>query len=186
MTPATAPTFQVHWSPVPADEAGALASPGCRLLAIWPAPVNHDACFEAAGFTLFGDNGEDWEQAAEELLAHLLENLSRFGAVALTSEPLTDDPPWYLRLFRASREVPLQLQALWPMQCDSLPSFHARFGEDGAALQTGDGHFLLWVTLPDDGLDAPRFVRTISDPWPVIETELRWRSLLPGSVQHSP
>jgi hypothetical protein len=186
MIPDTPPGFQIHWSPVPADEAGDMVLPRCRLLAIWPAPVNHDACFTNAGFSLFGDNGEDWDRAAEEVLARLLENLSRFGAARLAGEPLTDDPPWYLRVFRAGRELPLQEQALLPMQCDSLPSFHARFGDSGAALQTGDGHFLLWVNLPEAGLDASGFVESVSGPWPVVETRLRWSALLPDMVRHGP
>lgn len=185
MTPVPLPTFQVHWSPVPSSEAGDMLPPDCRLLAIWPAPVNHDVCFKAAGFTLFDDNDEDWDRVAEKVLERLLEQLSRFGAMKLESIPLRDDPPWYLRPFRTGRELPLLQQALLPMKCDSLPSFYARFGEGGAALQTGNGHFLLWVTLPDAGPDSSELVRTVSDPCPVFETRLRWNALLPGSVQHS-
>jgi hypothetical protein len=175
----TPPTFQIHWSPVPSEDAGGLASPDCRLLAIWPAPVNHDVCFEEAGFTLFGDNDEEWDNAAEEVLRRVIENLSRFGAVKHVSKPLRDNPPWYLRLFQTSRELPLQQQALWPTHSDSLPTFHARFGDSGAALWTGNGHFLLWIRLPDVGPDAAEFVRTIAEPWTIVETRLRWAALLP-------
>jgi hypothetical protein len=179
MTAFTSAAFQVHWSPVPSEEAGELASPGCRLLAIWPVPVNHDACFAEAGFTLFGDNDETWDRAAEDLLRRVIENLSRFGAVKQVSPRLRDNPPWYLRLFRAGRELPLQQQALFPMHWDSLPLFHARFGDGGAALWTGNGHFLLWVSLPDSGPDAAEFVAMAAQPWPVVETRLRWAALLP-------
>lgn len=179
MTASTQSTFQVHWSAVPPDEAEGLALPGCRLLAIWPAPVNHDACFEEAGFTLFGDNDENWDEAAEELLKRVIENLSRFGAGEYLSKPLRSNPPWYLRLFRADRELPLQQQASLPMQWDSLPSFHARFGEGGAALRTGNGHFLLWVSLPNVEPALSEFVKRIAGPWPVVETRLRWAVLLP-------
>lgn len=179
MTASIPPAFQIHWSPVPPEDAEGLVSPGCRLLAIWPAPVNHDVCFEEAGFTLFGDNDGDWDEAAEELLQRVIESLFRFGAVKHIGKPLRDNPPWYLRLFRPGRELPLQQQALLPMQWDSLPSFHARFGEGGAALWTGNGHFLLWVSLPNAGPDASAFVKRIAGPWPVAETGLRWAVLLP-------
>src|SRR5690606_12844321 len=116
--------FQIHWSALPSDDAGDLAPPGCQSLAIWPAPVNHDACFEAAGFTLFGDNDEAWDRAAEGMLGRVIEHLSLFGAPRLVSAPLRDDPPWYLRPFRTGQELPLPQQALWPMQEDSLPWFH--------------------------------------------------------------
>ncbi|CAN5455974.1 hypothetical protein BH10PSE11_BH10PSE11_19990 [soil metagenome] len=179
MTAFITPAFQIHWSSIPPKDAEGLAPPDCRLLAIWPAPVNHDACFEEAGFTLFGDNDENWDEAAEDLLQRVIENLSRFGAVKQVSKPLRDNPPWYLRLFRTGRELPLQQQASLPMQWDSLPSFHAQFGGSGAALWTGNGHFLLWVSLPNDGPDASEFVKRIAGPWPVVETGLRWAALLP-------
>ena len=102
----------------------------CRLLAIWPAPVNHDVCFKEAGFSLFGDNDADWDQAAERLLARVVGILSRHGAPKLVSKPLRDNLPWYLRPFRAARELPLIEQALLPMRLDFLPQFHARFGEN--------------------------------------------------------
>lgn len=179
MTDSAQTTFQIHWSSVPPEDAESLALPGCRLLTIWPAPVNHDVCFEAAGFTLFGDNDENWDNAAEDLLRRVIENLFSFGAVKHISKPLKDNPPWYLRLFRSGRELPLQQQALLPMRWDSLPSFQARYGEDGAALWTGNGHFLLWISLPKGGPDASEFVKRIAGPWPVIETRLRWADLLP-------
>lgn len=68
MPASPSPRFQVHWSLVCQNEAGGLVPRDCRLLAIWPAPVNHDVCFKEAGFSLFGDNDADWDQAAERLL----------------------------------------------------------------------------------------------------------------------
>ena len=186
MIPACPPVFQIHWSLVPPDDAAELAPPGYRLLAIWPAPVNPDACFEAAGFTVFGDNDEEWDQAAEGLLRQVIAHLSRFGALKLVSTPLRDDPPWYLRLFRTGRELPLLEQALHPMQGDWLPSFHAQFGTDHTALRTGDGHFLLWITLPEAGLDPAGFVRKVAQSWEVLETGLDWRILLPSSASAQP
>jgi hypothetical protein len=180
MPASSAPAFQIHWSLVPQDETTALVAPNCRLLAIWPAPVNHDACFRQAGFTQFGDNDAEWDQAAEGLLRRVLEKLGRYGDPKLESQPLRDNPPWYLRPFVAGRKLPLPQQALWPMQWDSLPDFHVRFGKKGAALRTGSGHFLLWVTLPDAGSEAGRFVSEVAGPWPVLETRLRWAMLLPA------
>jgi hypothetical protein len=179
MTAPILPSFQIHWSAVLSGDAETLTSPDCRLLAVWPAPVNHDVCFKEAGFTLFGDNDDAWDEAAEDLLRRVLDSLSRFGAVKYLSEPLRDNPPWYLRPFRAAQKLPLQQQALLPMHWDSLPSFHAQFGNSGAALRTGSGHFLLWINLPNAGPDASEFVKSIAGPWPVVETELRWAILLP-------
>lgn len=179
MTLVSPSVFQVHWSLVPSSEAGELAPPGSRLLAIWPAPVNPDACFEAAGFTLFGDNDDEWEQAANAMLQQVLEHLSRFGALKLHSPPLRDDPPWYLRPFRTGRELPLLKQALHPMLGDWLPWFHAQFGAGHAALRTGQGHFLLWITLPESGLDPAGFVRSVAETPNIHETPLDWKILRP-------
>lgn len=177
--------FQVHWSFVPPEDAADLVSDDCRLLAIWPAPVNHDRCFENAGFTLFADNDDAWDQAAETLLRRVIETLSEFGPVELVSEPLLTDLPWHVRLFRKRLQRPLQEQALLPMQCDDLPDFHARFGSAGAALRTGSGHFLLWVSLPATSLPAANpvsslFVERVAEPWMMVQTPLRWSALLPG------
>jgi hypothetical protein len=172
--------FQIHWSLVPPDESAALVAPDWRLLAIWPAPVNHDVCFEQAGFTLVGDNDAQWDQAAEGLLRRVVEKLGQYGDPKLESRPLRNNPPWYLRPFVAGRELPLPEQALWPMQWDSLPDFRVRFGNQGVALRTGSGHFLLWVTLPDAGPEAGGFVREAAGPWPVLETRLHWATLLPA------
>ena len=172
-------TFQIHWGVIPPDEAAGLVSTGIRLLAIWPAPVNPDICFETAGFTLFGDNDEDWDRAAEEFLRRVIERLCRFDAVKLLSRPLRESPPWHLRPFRAERELALDQQALHPMQNDSLPAFHALFGDNGVSLRTGEGHFLLWIGLPDDTPGISEFVRDAAGPWPMLETQLRWQVLLP-------
>lgn len=186
MTLVSPPAFQIHWSILPPDDARHVTPPGCQTLAIWPAPVNHDACFEAAGFTLFGDNDAAWDRAAEDMLGRVIDDLSQFGAPRLMSIPPKDDPPWYMRLFRTGRELPLLEQALWPMQEDSLPWFHATFGGGGAALRTGSGHFLLWVTLPSAGLDPAGFVKKAAQSYDVFETRLRWASLLPDSAHARP
>lgn len=172
--------FQVHWSPIPSEDAKTLTSAGSHLLAIWPAPVAYDVCFKEAGFTLFGDNDDEWDRAAEKLLCRVIENLSHLGAVDLVSKPLKASPPWYLRPFQARRQLPLRKQALLPMSWDSLPQFHAQFGNDGAALRTSGGHFLLWVSLPEVGPGPAEFVKSVAMPWPTVQTTLRWSILLPG------
>lgn len=177
------PSFHIHWSSVLPGDVKGLASSDHQLFAVWPAPVNHDACFKEAGFTLFGDNDEDWDVAAEELLRRVIDDLSRFGPVRYLSEPLRNNPPWYLRLFRSSIELSLQQQALLPMHWDSLPLFNVQFGSSGAALWTGNGHFLLWVRLPRGGGGGAEFVNRIAGSWPVVETELRWNCLLPAGVR---
>lgn len=103
----------------------------------------------------------------------------------LVSKPLRENLPCYLRPFRAARELPLMEQALLPMRLDFLPRFHARFGENGAALSAGSGHFLFWVALPDVGEQAFELVREAAEPWPILETALRWATLIPPESSYS-
>jgi hypothetical protein len=182
MTFSKPPVFQIHWSLVSSDDAAGLVPPGGQLLAIWPAPVNHDVCFEAAGFTLFAENDEEWDKAAKDFLQRVINRLSSFGALKQINVPLRDDPPWYLRAFRTGHELPLLQQALFPMQWDNLPRFHAQFGGDRVALRTGDGHFLLWITMPDIGMAPVEFVRGVAASSEVHESPLRWNILLSGFI----
>ncbi len=129
---------------------------------------------------MFADNDAAWDHAAQGLLARVINNLSLIGAPRLVSLPLRDEPPWYKRVLQSSRELPRLEQALWPMQEDSLPWFHARFGDGGTALRTGGGHFLLWITLPDSGPEPEQFARKVAQPSDIFETRLRWAPLLPG------
>jgi hypothetical protein len=164
------------------EEAGSVAAPGHHLIAIWPSPVNHDACFEQAGFTEFGDNDEEWDAQAEELLRRVIAQLSRFGSPVLLSKPLPMRRPWY-QVFKSSPPQPLLQQALLPMHWDSLPSFRAVFSPSTAELRTGSGHFLLWVSVPTALLAEPRaFVAEVAAPWPIQQTQLRWHTLLPSAA----
>lgn len=176
------PTFQIHWSPVARQEAPGLALPNSQLLAVWPAPVNHDVCFEHAGFTLFADNDAAWDQDAETLLARVIEYLSPFGQAVLVSKPLLDDVPWYRRPFQTPRILSVHQQALLPMQCDCLPAFYALFGNRRAALRTSDEHFLMWINLPLSGPDTTQLIKSISGTWPVHQPQLRWHALIPSFI----
>jgi hypothetical protein len=45
------------------------SSPSGQLYAIWPSPVDHDLCFDAAGFADFGDSDDLWHRDFNDLVA---------------------------------------------------------------------------------------------------------------------
>ena len=170
--------FEIHWSRVPPSESRIPVARGQYLLAMWPAPVNYDECFKAAGFSNFADNDDEWDARAEDFLTRVLTELLVYGSGVLQSAPLTKGLPWYRRPFQVAPTHTLINQILLPMHWDSLPACHVSFGGNMAALRTGDGHFLLWLTLPAQGqFQLKSFLSKVAGPWPVLETHLNWRAL---------
>jgi hypothetical protein len=174
--------FTLHWSPVRSTDARAQVPAGLSLFALWPAPVNADACFTAAGFTDFGDADADWEREADRVLDRLLEQLATFGTPELRSVPITPRERVISRLFRPVEPLPLRAQVELPMQWDSLPACVLAFGDRGVTLRTGHGHHLFWITLPDagdpDAADAPTVIVQAAGSSPLLRTALDWQYLL--------
>jgi hypothetical protein len=48
-------------------------------VALWPTPVDGDACFEAAGFVEFADSNEFWDEEFEELLNRVIAFCARLS-----------------------------------------------------------------------------------------------------------
>jgi hypothetical protein len=171
--------LRVHWARV----GSGTPSPDSVLFAVWPAPVNADECFRAAGFTDFGDADDAWDEKAESLLRRVVEELGQHGEPRLHSAPLSPLPRWRDRLRgRAPGPLPLMDQLLAPMRWDSLPDAIVEFGAPAVSLRGGSGHFLLWITLPAG--EAERFqdaLPAIAGEDPLVRTDLAWEHLLPDA-----
>lgn len=138
-------SFNVHWSKVQETEDN------CELFALWPSPVSADECFQAAGFSDFGDGDDSWEENAANLLTRLLEQLATFGELELLNKPVEEPQSWLRRIFRGKvkRPVyPLRQQIELSLQWDNLPDCLVKFGDKGVTMRTGSGHHLFWITLP--------------------------------------
>lgn|GEM_PF-2036613 len=182
---ADAGTFSVHWSLVPPTVEG--SQEGTALAAVWPAPVNPDVCFEAAGFTDFGDADDAWERHADGLLERLIAELGVYGEPRLMSASLRTRPGVARRLLGGEGEtLPLTEQIQAPMHHDSLPDAVVAFGSRGVELRAGGGHVLYWITLPASELD--RFISWVlprlAGGAPLHETALEWRHLLADGGVH--
>ena len=55
-----------------------------RLWAIWPSPVDHDLCFESAGFTEFSDTDASWDSEFADLVGRLMGILENLGSATLS------------------------------------------------------------------------------------------------------
>ncbi len=176
--------FRVHWSRVAPPLAAGHVPAAAALLAVWPAPANPDACFRAAGFADFGDADDAWDEAAGRLLERVVDELRAFGEPRLRSPALRPRRGWRDRLLgRAAPSATLLDQLAMPLHRDELPDAVVEFGADGASLRTGSGHFLLWITLPEE--EVPPFLARalprLAAHHPLVRTDLAWEHLLPGA-----
>lgn len=174
--------FEVHWDEVRPPPAW--VPPGARLLALWPAPVNADACFADAGFTDFEDHDDAWDARAEALLDHVIERMARFGVPSVRPQaPVPPAPGWQcwfarLRRPRAPPEpLPLSARLAAPMREDSLPACRVDFGAAGAGLRTGDGHWLFWIMLPSSGPEPAAFAAACGGSHPLVHSALQWQRM---------
>jgi hypothetical protein len=170
--------FEIHWCEVPPPGDAPLVQQREQLLALWPAPVNADECFKAAGFTDFEDSDESWDNEATALLSRVIEALKVYGPPQLKSQALSTKVPWFKRRFSAPSELPLLEQLELPMHWDSLPSCVVNFGSAGASVRTGNGHVLMWVTLPEATLEGCKaFASGVAASHPLFRTPLKWSYL---------
>ncbi len=147
---------RIHWGVVGGDE-------GTVITAIWPGPVDHDACFQAAGFSSFRDSDDQWDQEFEEIARELVSALMEHGS----SEPgsSTDVDSRVDSLVEASR-------------FDYVPEVSLRFGEE-LELRVGAGHPIFWLRDQGSEIHYESLIRRVARGRRVDETRLDWRELGP-------
>lgn len=157
---------RVHWG---------MAKP--NLAAVWPAPIDHDACFGAAGFSAFADTGDSWDADFRLMAARLVSRLSTLG-IPNIADPIEARKAGFLGLVRRAPVLPLVEQLILSTRDDQFPPLVVRFGEPAAAeLRTSDGHPIFWLTLSSARL--PEILVDVAEGRPVIETQLVWERLIP-------
>ena len=171
--------FTIHWAPVTGAAADRCAAEKLRLVALWPAPVNNDKCFQEAGFAEFADADEEWEKNAEGVTTRLLADLSVHGTAHLLSKPFEKPRPWYRRMFSKPEFYDMREHLELSLRHDNVPDCVIGFGDSGALLRTGKGHHIYWITLPQRaGALFGEVVPRIAGPHPVKKTDLTWESLI--------
>jgi hypothetical protein len=170
------PSFSINWGVVSGS-----AQSFFEWYALWPAPVNDDACFAQAGYGNFQSDDDRytesyWDAQAEILQQRLIAEFSRFGQPALLNEPLRGKRSM-LRFWKQCKPLPLIEQLYWPIMYDSLPEASIRFG-DVAELRAGSGHEMYWIGLrADSQMSFDTLLAEIARGWPVERVQLDWSML---------
>jgi hypothetical protein len=136
----------IHWDDVARVEGDRAPADG-HVWVIWPSPVNHDACFAAAGFTDFCDPDDEWDRDFTEFLDGMFAQMSRCGEPRLVAGGPRGWWPW-----RGKRPRDRVLAAT---NDDHEPPCEVHFGVPPAAiLWASDGHSLLWIWTANVGIDG--------------------------------
>lgn len=136
---------------------------------LWPAPVDHDACFAAAGFRDFADTTPAWDADFATLVANVVAYFGTNGAGYLAAGEAP--PPRY------ASPSPLVAALVAPARDDAFPWCEVAFGVPATArIRTGAGHPLvvLWAGV----LDWRDLLPAVAEQWPVTHRSLQWERLI--------
>jgi hypothetical protein len=179
----------IRWALLPEGAGAATLGPGLRTAAVWPAPVDADACFAAAGFTDFEDSDAAWDADFREIARRLLDRLGRLGPAEVregSKQIFVLERRGWLRRPR-SRKVDLSLLdhllAVTAGVEDDLPDLVVEFGRPPvAALRAGSGHPIFWLSWPAGAgppLDVEALAADLAGSRPAIRTDIDWAHLVP-------
>lgn len=151
--------------------------------ALWPEPVDHDLCFEKAGFTQFADSDESWDADFESLAERLLHALRNNGTMRLVSGERAVSRTG---LFRRPEVGSLLQTLIFAAQDDQFPICILEFGQPASArISVGHGHPIFWVELLDTTV-FPAVLNDAANKLPVAESMLQWEMLLPERFARFP
>jgi hypothetical protein len=140
-----------------------------RLYAIWPSPVDHDQCFEAAGFSDFGDSDDTWDRDFADLVARLLDALAGMGKTVLREGEYPVD--------RGRTRVSCRDALIAAARDDNFPPCVVGFGDPpNASVRTGEGHAILWTWVAHDA-DVDRFLGELAGDREIVKKTMKWEKL---------
>jgi hypothetical protein len=149
------------------SEALSWCPEGWRLWALWPSPVDHDSCFEQAGFDDFADSDDEWNSGFALLVEDVVRVLGRLGVARLAEGEYPRGRPRETlgdALVAAARD-------------DNFAPCVVVFGEPAQGLvRTSDGHPILWMALANGGAEEAR--HAIGARYALQTRSLKWDKLL--------
>jgi hypothetical protein len=159
---------RVNWGEVN-DGRPQWSSPSGRLYAIWPSPVDHDLCFDAAGFADFGDSDDLWHRDFNDLVARVLESLAYLGTAILHEGAYPMD--------RGRTRVSCRDALIAAATDDSFPPCVVGFGDPvRASVRTSNGHAILWIwTSESASMDA--IVTRLAVDHEIKQMTMKWEKL---------
>lgn len=153
------------------------------LFALWPEPVNADACFARAGFECFADPDDSWDDDLERLVRGIGAALGRYGEAVATGVELVTAPRRLWRAGGAARLSPWQRLAIAATDGPCGPCRVDLGAPAVAATFASDGHPIFWIWLNDRVADDwQRCLQAVASERAAIATRLRWVDLLPASL----
>lgn len=158
----------LNWGEV-ADARPSWAGVFGRLWAIWPSPVDHDVCFDAAGFHDMDDSDSAWDDDFSVFLERMLAALAVLG----TSSLMAGEYPRHGRHACATLRDALTAAAT----VDNFPPCVVSFGHPAVAwIRTSDGHPIVWLWTIE-WAEIETVMPTIASELPIHEVKLQWEKL---------
>lgn len=136
--------------------------------AIWPAPVDHDQCFEAAGFKDFADSDETWEDELNAMIEALVLEFSAWGSPNARGGE-----------FKGEKSISVAEACLAiekSVALDELASLFIEFGP--IQVRSGHGHPIFWVKAPNsEEFNHDLLLRKLAGGRRVDQVQLDWKAL---------
>jgi hypothetical protein len=141
-------------------------------VAVWPSPVDHDVCFQAAGFTEFADTDEEWHEEFEGIVNRVIAwctaagqpRITRFVGIKGVPNPSVRDA-----LLASARD-------------DQFIVSVVSFGET-LTVVTADGHPIIWLCgLPGSRSIEGALVEFAGEKL-LRRVTLDWPRLMPDQVR---
>jgi hypothetical protein len=183
---------QVHWDIVPRDVVVPRMDACPVVLAIWPAPVNADACFADAGFHDFADTDDEWGADWRGIVSRALARLEQNGSPSVRIEAgicrggFLSHVSWIFswllpqRLFLKPVHLPIAEQIFVVTTDDQFGEVFIEYGMPPMVrLLASGGHEVLWIGWTTPEYVPRRFVEEIAAELPVVRTALHWCALVP-------
>ncbi len=125
------------------------------LFAVVPGPVDHDACFNAAGFNDFDDSDDEWDQDLHTFIDHILKGLETMGNMSIRAL----DKPKYRRslierLMGKPELIATTTSSLFCVATDD--QFNGAIIDFGTpskcTLHISNGHPIIWLSCKEKNL----------------------------------
>ncbi|HOI54751.1 MAG TPA: hypothetical protein PLP01_05845 [Phycisphaerae bacterium] len=162
------------------------------VTAVWPSPIDADACFLAAGFAEFDDSDEAWDQDWRELIEAIVQGLGRFGPPQFRAQARVFESDeaslgerivrWLALKPRPLRKVDLELaeQVVAVTSDDRFGKVLIDFGTPvRSSLMASSGHPILWLAFASPDADPESFLRCAAGEFNLTRRTLDWRKLSP-------
>lgn len=146
---------KIQWSNVDISPERFGFPPGYFVFAIWPSPVEPDACFLNAGFSSFANTDEKWDAEFKVIIQQLLEALVSCGELVIRQDiecnyvySFREKILLSLKLMNPVVDLNLSERILLAATDSQFGDLVIDFGSSAlAAIRVGSGHPIFWLGI---------------------------------------